>query len=94
MPTSIAWPRVGFMKEYWIIIVIQNVEHQLELIDLTNFCFDASLIFSQFLRSEYHNLILEKIIDIYNTNLIGICYKSSYVLWLFYFLQCPSKKAH
>jgi hypothetical protein len=50
MPTSIAWPRVSFMKEYWIRIVTRNVEHQLELIDLTNFCFDASLIFSQFLR--------------------------------------------
>ena len=56
MPTSIAWPRVGFMKEYWIIIVIQNVEHQLELIDLTNLLkTDAllqleSVVFSQFLR--------------------------------------------
>ena len=56
MPTSIAWPRVGFMKEYWIIIVIQNVEHQLELIDLTYLLKTdtllqlASVVFSQFLR--------------------------------------------
>ena len=56
MPTSIAWPRVGFMKEYWIRVVTRNVEHQLELIDLINLLkTDAlmqlpSLIFSQFLR--------------------------------------------
>ena len=56
MPTSIAWPRVGFMKEYWIRIVIQNVEHQLELIDLSNLLKTdalmqlASVVFSQFLR--------------------------------------------
>ena len=56
MPTSIAWPRVGFMKGYWIIIVIQNVEHQLELIDLTYLLKTdalmqlASVVFSQFLR--------------------------------------------
>ena len=56
MPTSIAWPRVGFMKGYLIRIVTQNVEHQLELIDLTNLLKTnalmqlASVVFSQFLR--------------------------------------------
>ena len=57
MPTSIAWPRVGFMKEYWIRVVNRNVEHQLELMDLTNLLKKtdallqtASQIFSQFLR--------------------------------------------
>ena len=56
MPTSIAWPRVGFMKEYWIRFVTRNVEHQLELIDLINLLKTdalmqlASPIFSQFLH--------------------------------------------
>ena len=103
MPTSIAWPRVGFMKEYWIRVVTRNIQHQLELIDWINLLKSdvlmqlASLIFPHFYIfgwgfPEYLNFNLENFIGICNTTLIGIWYKSIYVLWLFIFFHVPPRK--
>ena len=103
MPTSIAWPRVGFMKEYWIRVVTRNIQHQLELIDWINLLRSdvlmqlASLIFPHFYIfgwgfPEYLTFNLENFIGICNTTLIGIWYKSIYVLWLFIFFHVPPRK--